>query len=191
MNEEIGKHFTEIRNCQKCENISIRIDCQQPGYFPSNCKHLFILQNPAFPKLSIIPSDAILLNKNSSNEEFHTAYLESQKAWYFWKEFIKRIIPEDELKFVGIINICRCPTKNNLAPPETMVNNCNEFLKKSIELINPINIIAGGSFAKAEIRKLNISNRYNIIESFHYSFLLRKSREFFEREINEIKEKLK
>ena len=178
--------FSEIRNCQKCKNESIRIDCSQAGLFLGT-KYLFIAQNPSFPKPDLIPSDKIIMDKNSTDEEFHNAYKKSQLSWKFYN-YIKEIIG-DSMDF-SIINVVRCPTKDNAPITDTMIFNCKPFLLKTIELINPKNIILVGRVAQDEIDKLRLSYKYNIIHSPHYSFLLRMGRWYTEEEIKKVKERL-
>lgn len=184
--ENLKELFSEIRNCQKCKNEDIIINCPQAGLFMGN-RYLFIAQNPAYPKPDLIPTDKILLDKNASDEEFHDAYKKSQLSWNFYN-YIKSIIG-DSMAF-SIINVVKCPTKDNAPITDTMVFNCRKYLLKSIELINPKNIIVMGSFARDEIGNLRITYKYNIIHTYHYSYLLRMGKWFVEEEIKKVKERL-
>lgn len=182
------EHFSKVRQCQKCKNEEIRIDCVQPGMFMGT-KYLMIAQNPAYPKPDILKSDAILLDKNSDDGDFHSAYKKSQLLWKFYNNFIKKIIG-DSYDF-SIINIVRCPTKMNASPSCEMIESCNEHLIKSIELIKPEFIICVGHLAQVEVRALGLDKKYKCIFSKHYAYLLRQSQEYYESEINKIKEQLK
>jgi len=184
--ENLKTLFSEIRSCQKCKNESVRIDCPQPGLFLGN-KYLFIAQNPGRPRPEDIPSDAILMNKDTTDKKFHETYKKSQLSWKFYN-YIKEIIG-DSMDF-SIINVVRCPTKDNAPITDTMIFNCKPFLLKTIELINPKNIIVMGSFARDEISKLRMSYKYNIIYTYHYSYLLRMGKWFSEEEIKKVKDRL-
>lgn len=159
----------------------------EPGIFKEDTKYLFIGQNPGYPKPEIISTDAILLKKETTDNDFHEAYEKSQKSWKFW-DFIKSIIDEKDLDRVSIINTCRCPTTNNEKPTDKMVENCKRFLVESIPLIDPVYIIIMGSFAKQQLQNFNLS-KHRLIYSHHYSYLAR-DRNMLEKETNRLKKEL-
>lgn len=160
----------------------------QPGFFGSYpCKYLFIGQNPAVPKLDKNPSDKVLMDFNSSNEEHHNACEESQKNWHFYKYYIKKIIGDSN--DFSIINIVFYPTLENKAPSHDLIFECGKYLKLLIDAIKPKNIICVGNIASQEVENLKLNN-INVIKSKHYSWLMRQFKQVFEKEINMIINKL-
>ena len=176
--------FSEIRNCNKCKSI-LCLNYPQPGLFRKNTNVLFIGQNPGIPKPELIKYDKIIIDKIIDNNQFHFAYEQAQKSWYFFN-FINSIT---NFETSSIINICRCPTRGNIQPSLQMIENCAySYLEKSIILINPKVIICVGSFSYNIVKKLNL--KYKIIHSFHYSYLIRKGKFFYEQQIKKIKNEL-
>jgi len=185
MEEKYKELFKCIRNCRKCVSTEYLLNYPQPGLFMGN-RVLFIGQNPGYPKPDIIESDKIIMDLNKNILEVHSAYKEAQLSWKFYNNFIKLIL--NDYNF-SIINIVRCPTKNNFFPAQQIIRNCvDNYLVKTIELINPKHIICLGSLAKEEISKLKINKKYNIYYTKHYSYWMRISKVLFDKEINNIKQ---
>jgi len=181
----MNKLFSTIRKCKKCKYISNCINVPQPGLWRNNTNILFIGENPGVPKPTQILSDAILLEKNIDDNIFHKAYEDSQRSWKFY-DFIINFC---NWKESSIINVCRCPTKFNKELSLKMIENCNEYLLKSITLINPQIIICVGKIAQERVKRLNLK-KIKIINSLHYSYLLRKGEDFMKKEINKIKKEI-
>jgi len=183
----IKEHFSEIRKCKKCTEEETHIDLPQPGLFLGR-KYLFIGQNPGYPNVQKMKLNEILLDKNTDDEKFHDTYKQIQLNWKFYNGFIKHII-RDSMDF-SIINICRCPTKMNACPSCEMIENCNKYLLKSIELINPKYIICVGHIAQIEIKTLELDKKYKCVYSNHYAYLMRQPRNYVKNYLNEIKKQL-
>src|SRR3990167_8107958 len=127
--------FRKMREL-KIEDKDI-IDISEPGLIRIPCKILFIAQNCGIPRPHLIPSDAKLLDKNISDEDFHDAYAESQRSWKF-HDFIINFCKWEE---ASILNIMHFPTKNNQHPSLKAVEICESLLREAINLINPRYII--------------------------------------------------
>lgn len=184
MIDEIDSIFTKIRQCKKCVGESNIIIAPQPGIFRQKTNVLFVGQGPGIPKPNKIPTDKLLIENVCSNEEFHTAYIMSQKSWHFYT-FINKIT---KFETSSIINIVRCPFKENYYPSFTAIKNCAEYLKRSIELINPAIIVCVGVLAYNSVKELNLN--YKIIHSYHYLYLMRKGEKFYDKEVSRIKEEM-
>ena len=183
----IKEHFNEIRNCKECVNENECIILPQPGLFMGK-KYLFIGQNPGYPDVNKMRLNEILLNKNTDDEKFHDTYKQIQLNWKFYNNFIKLIIG-DSMDF-SIINVCRCPTNMNAFPTQKMIKNCDEYLIKSVELINPKYIICVGRLTQSKIKKLELNKKYKCVFSNHYSYLLRQYKVGFNNAIRKIREEL-
>jgi len=184
---EIRTLFHEMRNVDFAKKYSEAIDVSQPGLFMGNGV-LFIGQNPGYLKPDRVPSDAILSDKNTSDEVFHEAYKQSQMSWKFY-DFIKLLI-DNSLDF-SIINPCFFPTTGNQIPSCELIEACSPYFLKAIDLINPKVIVCLSSVAKIELKAHEIDKKYKVVYSYHYAYLYRQSKEFVDAEIKKIKDALK
>lgn len=182
---EYSQLFAEIRQCNKCLGDKRCINVPHPGLFLGN-KILFVGQNPGKPNPQLNPSDEALLTPGISDEAFHEAYKASQLNWHFYKKFIVKFMG-DSMDF-SIINVVRCPINNNDFPSIFMSNNCRGYIKRSIEIINPRNIIVLGRIARDEVHALKVDEKYNVIYTYHYSWLLRQRESYSQQEIDRVKE---
>lgn len=186
-NEELRRLFAEIRSLKFHEKYPGILFPPQPGLFLGS-KYLFIAQNPSVPKPNIISSDATLLMANIDDITFHEAYKKSQMSWKYY-DFIKDIIG-NSMDF-SITNIVFFPTLDNSFPHQFAIEDCRKYLKKIIKLVEPQNIICVGALATIEIKSLGLEDKYNVIYSEHYSSLLRKGNDYYNKRVNYIKENLK
>jgi len=187
MNQDIKKYFNEVRNCDKCKE-EMRVRHPQPGILNKDSKYLFIFQNPAEPNPEKSPEDKILMTKDTNDGDFDCVYRSGYLKWHPYNRFIKLLIG-NSMNF-SILNICRCPTKNNQTPTCEMIEACHDFLIKGIEYVNPKIIICQGSVAATEIKALDLDKKYNVIFSKHYAYLARQSKEVFDNAIMKIKNKM-
>ena len=184
--KETRKLFREMRE-KSVEKYDEAINLCQPGFFGGN-NILFVAQNPATPKPDKNPTDKILMNKNTTDEEFHEAYKRSQLNWKFY-EFIQEIIG-DSMDF-SIINAVPYPTIYNQTPSCELIEECSENFKKSIELIDPKIIVCLSFVARFQIKELNIDKKYKIVYTKHYAYWMRRSRVEYLEELKRIKKELK
>lgn len=175
--------FDRMRSL-KIRGDSNIIDVSEPGLLREKTIILFIGINPGKPKPEKISSDAKLLLKDISDDDFHSAYEESQKAWKFY-DFITSICKWEN---ASILNIVHFPTKNNIQPSLLAITKCEPFLKEAIELINPTFILAVGNLPFERLKNMNL--KYKIIRSQHYSALLRKGEKAYNNQIRVIREEL-
>lgn len=160
------------------------INVPEPGLFRDKTKILFIGINPGYPKPDLIPSDKVLVDPKSSDDEFHAAYEISQKSWKF-HDFIANFCKFED---ASILNICHFPTKFNNQPSLKAVEACKPVFAEAIDAIKPEKIICMGVLPNELVSRMKIP--YKVIKSYHYSYLLRKGKDFYSREVKRIKEEI-
>ena len=190
MLNEVKEIYSEMRNCGIGNKFMGEVyNYPQPGLFLGS-RILFIAQNPGKPRPEENPSDKILMNLNSTDEEHHSAYEKSQKNWLFYKKFIRPIIGDSQ--DFSIMNIVFYPTISNTYPSADLLRECVPYVGRLIKLINPRVIVAVGSLSATEVGVINfkLQNKYRLFGCKHYSHLLRGSSSLLRWEIEKIKGEL-
>ena len=176
--------FDEIRDCKKCKEDFI-MNIPQPGYLNKNCRVLYLASNPGLPRKHEF--DIAMKNRNLTEEEFVENYIAAIKLNKYYMKFIDLVY--DDWEKLSILNIVKCPTKNNVTPTEEMINNCKEYTLQQIHDLKPKHIIAMGKVAQNFCYTNNLQLQYDMIPVFHYSYLIKLG--ILEREAKKVKEKLR
>lgn len=152
----------EIMKCKKCERL-----CKiNPFAMP----HVFYNNNIKDLKLMIIGRNPGIEHNylNIDIKEYMETYKERWLICNFAKYLIKTIGKDIINKNMFFTNICKCSSPNNSTLLESEKNNCFEFLKEQIEIINPEIIFTFGKEANEVKYKLN--NKLKIFSFYHPAF---------------------
>lgn len=166
--DKLLKLAIEIRQCKKCIQNKDILNYQQPGYFGGN-EILFIGQNPGQPN-GFEKYNNIIIDKNSSIDIVQEAYRNVIRICHFG-EFINQIKDDVNWDDISIINVSKCPTKNNMYD-DLLPKNCLNFFSEQIRLINPKVVVTIGIIAKNNFESLHLSTR--TVHSYHYAYVMKK-----------------
>lgn len=158
------------------------INCVMPGYFGGN-KVLFIAQNPGELKEDVLGDMTYLRafqeKRYDAASKCYALALRSSRGTY--GTFINDIY-SDNWSDISITNVFKCPFKNNILPelitvPKKEIN----ILRKQIEYINPLVIVAVGALAQQAIFQIDPEQQRRQLHCYHPSYLKRTGR--YEQEI--------
>lgn len=171
----IKKDFCDVVACKRCTNHDSknllrddRKNIPQPGFVDKNYEKyriLFVGQNPGIPstddrscKDQKYTQSIRELAKEWNVESYQNFYqltIDFMGDWPIYKRHFQFHEVGLTLDDIAYCNVVRCRTKNNAALSKTLIHNCSEHFRASIETLKPRLIIFIGKAAyKAALDQL-------------------------------------
>lgn len=161
--------FSKVNNCYKCEGV---LHCKDAGMSPAimldninTAKVVFVAQNPGVPL------------KHEVGKRYEDVLMSSRIGKLFIEKFL--LLSKYSYEDIYWTNICKCPTINNEAPAEYMLNNCFEYLYEQVHILSPqklSHMVLLGSTVKKYMTydKLNLFPSYlTAINFYHPAYIYR------------------